>query len=133
MCHTLVITSSIVLLLSVHPLESLANPDPTPDPTADVFFVRQNCGPAGSEMQNCFESMTALTQRTTGWMWTVRNPSASDKVLVDVGPGQFEAFECQGTTRGWVTLRGAGREATILRGVPSLVGDGPALLKAEDA
>jgi hypothetical protein len=60
----------------------------------------------------------------TGWIWTTRNPSSSSPLLVDIGPGTFGTFHCNGTNsngtgppiRGYVTLRGSGREQTILKG-----------------
>ncbi len=63
-------------------------------------------------MENCFESMSALSDLSTGWIWNTRNPTASSPLLVDVGPGEFGPFSCSGD--GFVTLRGAGREASLL-------------------
>jgi len=92
---------------------AFAAPDSTPDSNASVVFLRSSCAVAGATMENCFESMTALTNVTNGWIWTTRQPSATSRLIVDVGPGEFGQFACDGD--GFVTVRGAGRENTILR------------------
>jgi hypothetical protein len=104
------------------PLAAAAISDPTPDPTAAVVLLRHTVhGGCGSiPLENCFETMAELSGNgsTTGWIWTTRQPSASAPLLVDIGPGEFGTFNCAGTgtTRGFVTLRGSGREQTILAG-----------------
>ncbi|MEM7411103.1 MAG: hypothetical protein AAF430_12780 [Myxococcota bacterium] len=109
-----------------------AIPDPTPDPDATVVYLRQDCG--NPAMENCFESMTALSEfpiasAPIGWIWTKSTPvSATNPLIIDVGPGTFEAFQCGSFaepegTRGWVTVRGSGREVSILR-EPGFTGPG---------
>ena len=93
---------------------------PTIDPNAQVVYLRKSCLLQGTTYQdNCFESTAALTN----WLWgssgTVRTnqPGASDRVHVEVGPGDFGAFECAGKLadnprKGYVSIDGSGREAT---------------------
>ena len=94
---------------------AFANPDPSPDDDAQVVFLREDCGPSGSEMKNCFETMASLSDPATGWIWNDRDPapSANEPLLVDIGPGTFDGFECP-DGKGFVTLRGTGRVNTIL-------------------
>ena len=92
----------------------------TIDPNAQVVYLRKSCLLQGTTYQdNCFETTAALTS----WLWgsggTVRanQPSASDRVHVEAGPGDFGPFECSGQLsdsprKGYVSVEGAGREAT---------------------
>lgn len=107
------------------PLPGWSAPDPSPDPTARVVFLRQNCDVNGAPLENCFESMDALSNLTTGWIWNTRTPSptAADPLLVDIGPGEFSAFSCQ--FGGFVTLRGSGRDNTVLVGTGSSLTTAP--------
>jgi len=68
-------------------------------------------------------TITDLWGSPSAWIWSVRDPSADFPLIVDVGPGVFGPFRCKfeevqtepfGRYRGWVTLRGSGREQTIL-------------------
>lgn len=97
---------------------AMAAPDPTPDPSASVVFLRQNCDVGGVPLENCFESMDVLAGFSNSWIWTVRTPSPSqlDPLIVEIGPGEFGTFHCRGVGNGFVTLRGAGREVTTLTG-----------------
>jgi len=92
-----------------------ANPDLTPDSNATVVFLRTDCNVNGNPMENCFESMAALSDPSTGWIWNTRNPTSSAPLLVVVGPGEFDQFVCP-NGRGYVSLRGSGREQTIIAG-----------------
>lgn len=77
------------------------------DPAATVVHLRKSCG----TMENCVTTMAEVTN----WLWSVRNPTPSSRVLVDIGPGEFGMFTCISTpeaTRGYVTLRGSGPETT---------------------
>jgi hypothetical protein len=68
-------------------------------------------------MENCFETMASLSDPEEGWIWNTRQPTAETPLLVDIGPGTFGLFECRdpGTdSTGYTTLRGAGRENTII-------------------
>ena len=107
------ILSTVALVIALAARPATAVPDPTPDPNAAVVLLRTDCGPSGSQLENCFETMASLADTTTGWIWATRNPSASAPLLVDVGPGQFGSFDCNGGSH--VSVKGAGREHTILR------------------
>ncbi len=109
--RTIFLSLSGLILL---PVAASAVPDPTPDPAAAVVLLRTNCG--NPPLENCFESMSALTTTgSTGWIWQTRIPTATAPLLVDIGPGEFGPFKCTGVSRGNVTLRGSGREQTILK------------------
>ncbi len=105
---------SVILVLSVS-LLTLGTPALADvDADAAVVLLRKDCGDPA--LENCFESMTELSNLSTGWIWTIRSPapSATAPLLVEIGPGEFETFTCAGG--GNVTLRGSGREQTILKG-----------------
>jgi hypothetical protein len=111
---------------------------------ADTYIVRTSCAepaPGTGVLKNCFTSMVDLAGKwtpvltapvdpptittcpagncSTGWLWSVRHPTESDPVVIDIGPGIFEPFICpkpsSGDPNGHVVVRGAGREETILR------------------
>lgn len=77
------------------------------DPNAPVVFVEKDCG----TQHDCFETMADLT----AWITATRQPTAGDPLLVDVGPGEFDSFDCFGDF-GHTTLRGSGREQTRVVG-----------------
>jgi hypothetical protein len=90
------------------PLPSFA----TVDDNAEVILVRKDC----SALDNCFETIA----EALSWTWGTRHPSATNPLLWDVGPGIWnEPWSCQ--NNGYVTVRGAGREQTIIQ-FDSLVG-----------
>ena len=98
------ISAFALSLLILAPFAASAAPDPTPDATAPVVFLRQNCNVSSAwgidvddetvvldgngdplphdhtgslttstvPMENCFESMFALSDPTTGWIWQTR-------------------------------------------------------------
>lgn len=105
--------TSIISLAVLGAASAYASPDPSPDPNAQIVALRLDCGPVGSEMPNCFETMESLSDLATGWIWNTRNPTATSPLLVDIGPGKFGPFHCDGG--GFVTLRGSGREVTIIK------------------
>jgi hypothetical protein len=72
--------------------------------TAEVVYLRTNC--AG--VTNCVTQMSQVT----AFLWA-RTPR-DRPVLVDIGPGNFLAFNCPPATphHGYVTLRGSGRDRT---------------------
>ncbi|MGB5813100.1 MAG: hypothetical protein WBG86_21380 [Polyangiales bacterium] len=88
------------------------------DPNATVVELRTSCVMPGSTyLDNCFETAADVTD----WLWVDaglpggRNsePNSLDSVTVRVGPGTFDAFECDGNgMRGFVSVEGAGRDVT---------------------
>lgn len=83
------------------------------DPTATVVYLRTSCG----ALDNCATSMNEVTN----WLWNVRNPTPTSRVLVDIGPGEFGLFKCLTTpdvAKGYVTLRGSGPDTTKLIAEP---------------
>jgi hypothetical protein len=111
--------SVLVLFFAIALPLSAAATSGTLDSAAAVVRLRTNCG-SSPDNANCVETVAELTATgTTGWIWATRNPSASAPLLVDVGPGTFTGtFKCDGTgtSRGYVTLRGSGREQSIIKG-----------------
>lgn len=103
-------------------------------PNASVVHVRKDC----TDVANCFQTMADLTD----WIWNIGFPAefrtfapdADDPLLVSVGPGEFDPFVCENTDpdptkRGYITLRGSGREQTILA---DDAGDGVAVRNCQD-
>ena len=66
----------------------------TIDPDASVVHLRTTC-----TIDDCFDD----TDDLTAWLWggSGRNnpPSANDRVAIHVGPGDFDPFKCDGTSR----------------------------------
>ncbi len=85
-----------------------ATPDPSPDPTAGVVYLLTNCNVHNSPLANCFETMGSLTT----WVANTRHPNAAAPLVVEIGPGTFSPFGCQ--NGGYTTLRGSGRQNTII-------------------
>jgi len=83
----------------------------------DIVFVRKDCSSIGSNQQ-CFGTMPDLQN----WLWNTRQPSATSRVSVHIGPGDFSVssgshvFECT-AGNGYVSLIGSGPSATRLLGV----------------
>lgn len=120
---------AVVALLpaALLPVAALASPDPSPDSDADVIHLRNDCDVEGSPLDNCFESTSAVTT----WLWGGGRgvePSENDRVVVQVGPGNFDQFRCEasGAPRGFVSVMGAGRDQTRLRytGTATVEGEG---------
>lgn len=81
----------------------------TVDPNASVVHLRKDC----TGVSNCFTTTADLTN----WLWNggrSSEPSSSDRVYVHVGPGDFDMFQCDGSSvaRGWVSVIGSGRDQT---------------------
>ena len=95
-------TAAFLLLFSLAlPVDGFA----AVDDDAEIILVRKDCG----TQDNCFETIASAL----GWTWNTREPSAASPLLWDVGPGTWnEQWSC--TNDGFVTVRGAGREQTIL-------------------
>lgn len=107
----------------------------------DLVKLRTNCGTdvvcttlnpvTNTQTSCCLTSMTTLNS----WLWGQRKPSATKPVLVDVGPGEFGAFDCPAATggnpaNGYVTVRGSGRETTTIRRATFSAGQGAVTLKS---
>lgn len=75
---------------------------------AAVVNVRTSCTEGGVEVPNCFTSMAAMNN----WLVNVRQAGPTKPTLVDIGPGTFDHWTC---TSSDVTLRGAGRDRTVLK------------------
>ena len=94
------------------------------DDNAGIVLLRHpnfgGCTSAGITLNNCFETMAELAGDSQavppiiGWIWGTRMPTESTPLLVDIGPGEFGPFECNGGSD--VSLRGSGREQSILAG-----------------
>lgn len=79
-----------------------------PDPLAPIVYLRTSCEltstPHAVVLDDCFTDTASLV----AWIHSVRQPGPGAPLLVDVGPGDFEQFSCNGVSH--ITLRGAGRE-----------------------
>lgn len=108
---------SIALIAIVLPGTLWAYNDlPTSGPMPDVVHVRKDCASTNSNISNCADNMAEMMS----WVWNTRNPDVSSPLMVDVGPGTFGRFTC--TDAGYVTIRGSGRDKSILQsGVKSPV------------
>ena len=102
-------------LLACLPLHiHAANNLPLGAPFPDVAYVRQDC----ASLQNCADNMTEML----AWTWSTRDPSETAPLLIDIGPGSFAMpFDTcsvsspnQNSDRGHTTLRGSGRNNTVL-------------------
>lgn len=90
------------------------------NPGTSHVDLRTDC----SGSLNCADNLEELLT----WVWTQRVPSATNPLVIDIGPGNFSAQGAQSlgggafcNNAGWVTFRGAGRENTvIIKGVGSL-------------
>lgn len=111
---------SIVALLSGFAISSGAFA--ITDNNAAVVSVRINCTEGGVARNNCFTSLTDMTN----WLAGTRKPNAANPVVVNIGPGTFESAAGSGTIKlqcapinnyvGYVSFVGAGRQQTILTG-----------------
>ncbi|MDJ0789936.1 MAG: hypothetical protein QNK05_24330 [Myxococcota bacterium] len=96
--------------------------------SAEVVHMEEDCAAAGLTLgTDCFEDLTAVSD----WLWggaTPRDPTASSRVVVDVGEGTFSgAMACPsylstplvnepGVPNGWTTFRGLSRTASRVLG-----------------
>jgi len=76
----------------------------TINPDATVIQLRKDC----ETLDDCFTTMSEMLV----WTWNTRNPSSSSPLLINVGPGVFGGFSCN--NGGYITLRGSGRDVTII-------------------
>jgi hypothetical protein len=83
---------------------------------ATVVNVRTNCTEGGVEVINCFTTMANVQN----WLTNVRQTSPALPTLVQIGPGRFVSSLTCGYSN--VTLRGAGRDQTILDATNKLTG-----------
>ena len=100
--------TSFALLFSVSPAWAINNAPAD----AAVVNLRTNCTEGGVEVTNCFTTMDDVNN----WLVNVRQAGPANPTLVQIGPGTFGKWSC---TSGNVTLRGAGRDQTILKVVDS--------------
>ena len=89
---------------------AMTRAQPAIDDDATVVHLRVDCSlPGSTYLDNCFEDTDDLTD----WLWDGgRNsaPSSSDRVFVQVGPGDFDPIRC--ANDGYVSFVGSGREHT---------------------
>jgi hypothetical protein len=99
------------------------------DPAAPVVLLRTSCNDgAGGTLNNCFDNSGDLL----GWIFGIRNPSATLPLLVEIGPGTFEGMGCTGPNRGHITFRGSGRDNTVLTSPYGFTGENCDALAFED-
>lgn len=80
-----------------------------PGPNETTIEVKKDCG--ASPAANCSTSLSTVS----GWIATSGSPSASKRFVVNVGAGTWnENWTC--AHAGYVTVRGAGRENTLIVG-----------------
>lgn len=96
--------SGFVSLLLVSPAWSINNAPAD----AAVVNLRTSCTEGGVEVPNCFTTMDNVDD----WLRNVRQAGPANPTLVQIGPGTFGSWAC-GSSH--VTLRGAGRDRTILK------------------
>jgi len=96
---------------------SFALPNSPVDNSVAVINLRSNCIEGGVEINNCFNNLPGLLD----WVWDVRKPSSASPLLVNIGPGKFDAkpglSQDSGSfciNAGHVTFRGAGQERTMI-------------------
>jgi hypothetical protein len=84
------------------------------DANARVVYLRTSCTEGSSPvvtLANCFDTTTDLQS----WIETVRRPTALKPLAVEIGPGQFRAFDLTCTAYpGFITLRGSGTDQTVI-------------------
>lgn len=96
---------SIFLACTILLLPGLAHALPPTD--AEVIFVRKDCTSFFAPSM-CVTSMADVTT------WLPTRVPANNPVLVNVGPGDWDSFDC--VSQDFVTIRGSGRDVTrILR------------------
>jgi hypothetical protein len=84
------------------------------DPAASVVLLRKSCNDgAGGTLNNCFTTLGALNS----WI-TTRNPSTTNPLQIEVGPGTFTgSFGC--SDMGGISIEGAGRGITTIGALSS--------------
>ncbi len=95
--------SLLITLILVQNVFAGSNP-PEQNTQPNKVHVREDCG----TQQDCFETLISAGS----WVFTQGNPSAANPVLIDIGPGHFDRFYCNGGSN--VTLKGVGRENTYI-------------------
>lgn len=77
----------------------------------DPSIADDGCMEAGTLLDNCFTTTSDLVD----WIVNTRQPTASSRLIVEIGPGTFGPFELGNNAGGcWLTLRGSGRKHTII-------------------
>lgn len=74
----------------------------------DVVQLRKDCSSTNTTLLNCADNMSEMLN----WVWNTRKPTSTTPLMIDAGPGEYSDFSCQ--YRGYVTVRGSGRENTAI-------------------
>jgi hypothetical protein len=83
------------------------------DSAAPVVLLRTSCNDGtGGTLNNCFTS----TSDVVNWIVNTRQPTASSRLAVEIGPGTFGAFDLSAAGGCWLSLHGAGRQHTTIEG-----------------
>lgn len=86
------------------------------DDDATIIYLRKACQEGGIDQNNCFTDLGSVQD----WVNNTRTPSPDHpQLLIDIGPGLFRpsgdtVFACRNMSN--ITLRGSGRDQTILGG-----------------
>lgn len=128
MIKQLITIPSLLLSLSLSFNTTTNNNNPTIDSDAQLVYLRETCLiTENTYMDNCFDNTADLTD----WLWEsgerTQLPSKTERVYIDMGPGDFDPFESNGSLsdsvrRGWVSIKGAGSEVSRFGGVMGLNG-----------
>lgn len=126
--HNVITPLFFAFCIIFHTTASAVNYD-----NAAVVSVRKDCNEGSTQIDNCFEGMSALYD----WITITRQPKNDSPLLVNIGPGNFQEvtpgdFSGQSAVSfGDVTYRGAGRNRTII-GSMTIIFDGNARVAFED-
>ena len=88
----------------------------------DAIHLRKDCAATNPDLKNCADNMVEML----GWVWGTRNPSSTSPLMIDIGPGEYADFNCR--SGGYVTIRGSGRENTVINNSAPTINGGAAVL-----
>ncbi|GEM_PF-6597799 len=80
---------------------------------AAIVYLRTSCIEGASPqvtLSNCFDGSNGVSD-LTAWISGTRQPTASNTLLVEVGPGSYAPIVCGNW--GYTTFRGAGKANTV--------------------